>query len=104
MVDTVFLLDVDNTLIDNDRIQADLGAHLEATFGAERRDRYWAIFEELRAELGYADYLGALQRYRLPQEGDQPTPLVSALSIDSPPAPPLLSRPVQAHAPLPSAR
>jgi len=60
----VFLLDVDNTLVDNDRITADLRAHLEREFGVAGSDRYWAIFESLRAELGYADYLGALQRYR----------------------------------------
>jgi len=62
--DLVFLLDVDNTLLDNDRIAADLRAHLEREFGVAGADRYWAIFETLRAELGYADYLGALQRYR----------------------------------------
>jgi FMN phosphatase YigB (HAD superfamily) len=61
----VFLFDVDNTLLDNGRVQADLGEHLEQTYGAATRDRYWAIFEELRRELGYADYLGALERYRL---------------------------------------
>jgi FMN phosphatase YigB (HAD superfamily) len=61
----VFLFDVDNTLLDNDRVQADLSEHLERTYGAATRDRYWAIFEELRVELGYADYLGALERYRL---------------------------------------
>jgi FMN phosphatase YigB (HAD superfamily) len=60
-----FLIDVDNTLLDNDAIQRDLSAHLEAEFGAANRDRYWAILEELREELGYTDYLGALQRYRL---------------------------------------
>jgi FMN phosphatase YigB (HAD superfamily) len=65
MTDTVFLFDVDNTLLDNDRIQADLGAHLANTFGPEVRDRFWEIFEILRAELGYADYLGTLERYRL---------------------------------------
>ena len=59
-----FLVDVDNTLLDNDHIAADLKRHLEHTVGRERQERYWAIFEELRAELGYADYLGALQRYR----------------------------------------
>ena len=62
--DVVFLLDVDNTLLDNDRVQADLRNHLEREFGAASRDRYWGIFEALRTELGYADYLGALQRYR----------------------------------------
>src|SRR4051812_17199083 len=61
----VFLFDVDNTLLDNDCIALDLKRHLEYQVGAERGDRYWKIFEELRAELGYADYLGALQRYRV---------------------------------------
>src|SRR5947209_15147993 len=61
----VFLLDVDNTLLDNDRVAADLRRHLTDAFGAERQERYWAIFEELRKELGYADYLGALQRFRM---------------------------------------
>ena len=61
---TVFLFDVDNTLLDNDRVTADLKRELEYEVGHERQERYWSIFEELRAELGYADYLGALQRYR----------------------------------------
>jgi FMN phosphatase YigB (HAD superfamily) len=61
----VFLFDVDNTLLDNDGVQADLSDHLARTYGAATRDRYWTIFEELRSELGYADYLGALERYRL---------------------------------------
>ena len=60
----VFLLDVDNTLLDNDRIVADLRGHLEREFGADSAMRYWREFEALRSELGYADYLGALQRYR----------------------------------------
>ncbi len=60
----VFFLDVDNTLLDNDRIIADLRRHLEQEFGVASADRYWVIFEQLRAELGYVDYLGALQRYR----------------------------------------
>ena len=68
--DVVFLLDVDNTLLDNDRIIVDLKRHLTKAFGAERQQRYWAIFEELRAQLGYADYLGALQRYRLENPRD----------------------------------
>jgi hypothetical protein len=63
--DVVFLFDVDNTLIDNDRVQAHLSEHLEQTYGAATRDRYWEIFEQLRSELGYADYLGALERYRM---------------------------------------
>jgi hypothetical protein len=61
----IFLFDVDNTLLDNDRVQADLSDHLVANHGLKTRDRYWEIFEALRAELGYADYLGALERYRL---------------------------------------
>ena len=64
MVKRVFLFDVDNTLLDNDRVTADLKRQLELEVGHERQERYWAIFEELRRELGYADYLGALQRYR----------------------------------------
>jgi len=60
----VFLLDVDNTLLDNDRVAADLKRHLTKALGAERQERYWTIFEELRQQVGYADYLGALQRYR----------------------------------------
>jgi len=60
----VFLFDVDNTLLDNDRVTADLKGQLERELGHEREERYWTIFEELRTELGYADYLGALQRYR----------------------------------------
>ena len=63
--DVVFLFDVDNTLLDNDRVQADLRDYLAREHGEPARDRYWAIFEELRAELGYADYLGALERLRL---------------------------------------
>ena len=66
--DTVFLLDVDNTLLDNDRVIADLHAHLEQEFGATTADRYWVHFEALRSELGYADYLGALQRWRFDAE------------------------------------
>lgn len=60
----VFLLDVDNTLLDNDRFGAELGDTLATAFGADQRDRYWAIYRQLRDELGYADYLGALQRFR----------------------------------------
>src|SRR5262245_8168342 len=61
---TVFLFDVDNTLLDNDRVTEDLKQHLEEEVGPKRARRYWVIFEALRTELGYADYLGALQRYR----------------------------------------
>ncbi len=61
----VFLFDVDNTLLDNDRVTADLKRYLEQQVGHERQQRYWDFFEQLRTELGYADYLGALQRYRV---------------------------------------
>ena len=66
----VFLVDVDNTLLDNDRVVADLMRYLEREVGTERQRRYWTIFEELREELGYADYLGALQRYRVENPRD----------------------------------
>jgi FMN phosphatase YigB (HAD superfamily) len=69
---TVFLIDVDNTLLDNDRVIEDLKNHLIDAFGLEREQRYWTIFEELRSELGYADYLGALQRYRADVEANGP--------------------------------
>jgi FMN phosphatase YigB (HAD superfamily) len=80
----VFLFDVDNTLLDNDRVQDDLRSHLEHGFGAESRDRYWAIFEELRAELGYTDYLGALQRYRLEDMCDPRLLMMSSFLVDYP--------------------
>jgi FMN phosphatase YigB (HAD superfamily) len=79
-----FLFDVDNTLIDNDRVQDDLNRHLEREFGAERRDRYWTIFEELRTELGYADYLGALQRYRVDALCDPRLLKMSSFLVDYP--------------------
>ena len=86
--DVVFLVDVDNTLLDNDRIIADLRQHLEEEFGLESADRYWASFEQLRGELGYADYLGALQRYRADidhcGEGDHRLLLVSSFLVDYP--------------------
>jgi FMN phosphatase YigB (HAD superfamily) len=81
---TVFLFDVDNTLLDNDRVEADLRRHLESQFGAESRDRYFAIFEQLRGELGYADYLGALQRYRIESMGDPRLLMMSAFLVDYP--------------------
>jgi hypothetical protein len=67
--DVVFLLDVDNTLLDNDRVADDLRAHLTGNFG-KAGELYWRHFEELRKELGYADYLGALQRYRADLENN----------------------------------
>ena len=82
--DIVFLVDCDNTLLDNDRVQADLRDHLVREFGADSRDRYWAIFEALRSELGYADYLGALQRYRLGDMNDPRLLLMSSYLVDYP--------------------
>jgi len=61
--EVVFLFDVDNTLLDNDRVRDDLKNHLEREFGAETRDRYLTILKEMRFGLGYSDYLDALQRY-----------------------------------------
>src|SRR5215510_9455189 len=66
----VFLVDVDNTLLDNDRIQDDLKRHLEREFGATSRDRYWAILEALFVELGYRDYLGGPRRDRVQHPND----------------------------------
>ena len=64
MSETVYLFDVDNTLLDNDRVTRDLKSFLDREVGSERSGTYWRLFEEIRSELGYADYLGALQRYR----------------------------------------
>jgi FMN phosphatase YigB (HAD superfamily) len=80
----VFLLDCDNTLLDNDRVQDDLRDHLAREFGSECRDRYWAIFEERRAELGYADYLGALQVYRVRHLRDTRLLAMSSFLVDYP--------------------
>jgi len=70
IADVVFLLDVDNTLLDNDAVIDDLRHHVSDAFGAECGQRYWEIFENLRRELGYADYLGSLQRYRVEHPRD----------------------------------
>jgi len=78
MDDVVYLIDVDNTLVDNDAVIEDLRHHLVENFGQDSNRRYWEIFEELRNELGYADYLGALQRYRIENPRD---PNVLELSI-----------------------
>ncbi len=80
----VFLVDVDNTLLDNDHIQADFKRHLEEMFGPECRDRYWAIQEELFATLGYRDYLGALQRYRDEHPTDTRLLAMSSYLVDYP--------------------
>jgi FMN phosphatase YigB (HAD superfamily) len=79
-----FLFDVDNTLLDNDAVQNDLRDHLRRTFGAASCNRYWEILEELRAELGYVDYLGALQRYRLELKNDPRLLLMSCFLVDYP--------------------
>jgi hypothetical protein len=78
----VFLVDVDNTLLDNDRIQQDLRRHLEREFGAACRDRYWAILKALFAELGYRDYLAALQRYRVEHARDVQLISMSSYLVD----------------------
>jgi FMN phosphatase YigB (HAD superfamily) len=80
----VSLFDVDNTLLDNDRITADLKRHLEREVGHEQQERYWTIFEQLRSELGYAEYLGALQRYRLEHPRDSHLLTVSHFMVNYP--------------------
>ena len=80
----VFLVDVDNTLLDNDRIQDDLKHHLEREFGAVCRDRYWAILEELFTDLGYRDYLGALQRFRMEHPREPHLLSMSSFLVDYP--------------------
>ena len=82
--DVVFLLDVDNTLLDNDRVVADLDEYLQRELGREQRERYWSIFESLRAEVGYADYLGACQRCRLDAMADPRLLRVSLFLIGYP--------------------
>ena len=82
--DLVFLLDVDNTLLDNDRFAAQLGARLEQSFGAAAGKRYFEIFEELRARLGYADYLGALQTFRAGLDDDPHLLEISAYLLEFP--------------------
>jgi FMN phosphatase YigB (HAD superfamily) len=80
----LFLFDVDNTLLDNDRVITDLMRHLEGAVGQERAGRYWVIFEQLRDELGYADYLGALQRYRMEHPRDPHLLVVSSFLVNYP--------------------
>lgn len=82
--DIVFLFDVDNTLLDNDRVQDDLGAHIERVFGAQGRERYWAIYEDLRKQIGYADYLGAIQKFRLECNDDPHALDLAAFLLDYP--------------------
>jgi FMN phosphatase YigB (HAD superfamily) len=80
----VFLLDVDNTLLDNDRFQHELLLRIEQELGADNRERYRAIIEELREELGYVDYLGAMQRLRLSDMGNPAMLSMSAFLLDYP--------------------
>jgi FMN phosphatase YigB (HAD superfamily) len=80
----VFLFDVDNTLLDNDHVGKDLERHLEKKFGLDTRKRYFELFEQLRQELGYADYLGALQRYRMENPRDARLLGMSAFLVDYP--------------------
>lgn len=82
--ETVFLLDVDNTLLDNDRVTADMRSFLEKEIGVDHTTRYWQIFEDLRRELGYADYLGALQRYRVEDPRDPHVLNLSRFLVDYP--------------------
>jgi len=80
----VFLIDVDNTLLDNDRIQNDIKRHLDREFGVACRERYWGILEQLFTELGYRDYLGALQRYRVEHPQDIHLLSMSSFLVDYP--------------------
>jgi FMN phosphatase YigB (HAD superfamily) len=80
----VFLLDVDNTLLDNDGFAVELSAHLDELFGADQRLRYWQIFEDLRAKSGVADYLGSLQAFRLGLDDDPKLLDVSQFLLEFP--------------------
>ena len=84
MHDRVFLIDVDNTLLDNDAVQADIREHLAGAYGPACRDRYWAILEQRMRELGYRDYLGALQRYREEHPTDIGLLSMSSFLVDYP--------------------
>jgi FMN phosphatase YigB (HAD superfamily) len=84
MQDIVFLFDVDNTLLDNDRVQEDLSKHLAQSYGVAARDRYWEILRGLADELGYNDYLGALERYRLEAMHCPKVLLMSSWLVDYP--------------------
>jgi FMN phosphatase YigB (HAD superfamily) len=84
MTDVVYLIDVDNTLLDNDAVIGDLRRYLRDVFGDECERRYWEIFEGLRRELGYADYLGALQRYRVERPRELHLPQISLYLLHYP--------------------
>ena len=96
--DVVFLLDVDNTLLDNDSFGADLGARLEQAFGADQRDRYWSIFAALREELSFADYLAALQKFRVGLDGNPDLLQMSSFMLEYPFANRLYPRALEAIA------
>ncbi|MGD0431213.1 MAG: hypothetical protein ABSA58_08980 [Acetobacteraceae bacterium] len=84
IADTVFLFDVDNTLLDNDRVQADLAVHLSKYYGEATCERFWELFEKLRSELGYSDYLGALELYRLEAVHDPTVLRIANWLVDYP--------------------
>jgi FMN phosphatase YigB (HAD superfamily) len=96
--EVVFLLDVDNTLFDNDRFAADLGARLDVSFGKAERERYWAIYQELREEFGFADYLGAMQKFRVGLDDDSDLLQLAAFILDYPFAKHLYPRALEAIA------
>jgi len=96
--EVVFLLDVDNTLLDNDRFGAALGARLEQAFGTGQRDRYWAIFTALREELSYVDYLAALEKFRVGLDDDPELLQMSSFILEYPFANRLYPRALEAIA------
>lgn len=94
----VFLVDVDDTLLDNDRFYSDLSTHLEESFGVEERDRYWAIYAELRQALSFVDYLGALNRFRAGLDDNPRLLQMSSFILDYPFADLLYPRALEAIA------
>ena len=96
--EVVFLLDVDNTLLDNDRFGADVSERLEQAFGADQRDRYWAIFAALREEVSYADYLAALERFRIGLDDNPDLLQMSSFMLEYPFANRLYPRALEAIA------
>ena len=82
LASVVFLFDVDNTLLDNDQVHDDLDRHIAEVFGAHAAKTYWAIYEGLRDELGYADYLGAIQKFRLQCDDEPHAQQLAAFLLD----------------------
>ena len=80
----VFLIDVDNTLLDNDRFAADLTARLDHDFGKAERERYWSIYRQQRDKVSYADYLGTLQKFRVGSDNEPALLQMSAYLLDYP--------------------